>query len=283
MRFIRYGPRGAEKPGCVDAMDQMRSLDGIVNDITPAVLTGSALGELQKLSLSNLPLVRSDARIGPPLKGVGKIVAVGLNYTDHAGELGVLPPREPILFLKAASTIAGPYDPLILPRSSQKTDWEVELGVVMGQECRYVSEAAAAKAIAGYVLCNDVSERHFQLERGGQWDKGKNCDGFAPLGPWLVTADEIADPHDLQLWCDVNGKRMQDGTSRNMVFRIPFLISYISQFLSLLPGDIVITGTPAGTGIGLKPPRYLSEGDALRLGITGLGEQSYVCRAWMDA
>jgi len=273
MKLLRVGARGAERPAVLDANARVRDLSGVFKDVTPDWLAGGGCGALRNLNVEKLPLLPSDLRIGAPVSGVGKIVCVGLNYSDHAAESGMQAPEEPILFLKAGHTVQGPNDEIVIPQRSKKTDWEVELGVVIGRRALYVSEADALDYVAGYCVCNDVSERAFQLERGGQWDKGKNCDTFGPLGPWLVTVDEITHPQNLRLWLDVNDRRFQDGTTSTMIFGVRYLVHYISQFMPLEPGDIISTGTPPGVGLGQKPPVYLQPGDHIHLGIEGLGEQ----------
>lgn len=273
MKLIRYGQPGAEHPGVLDCDGAIRDLRGIVGDIDASVLAPHRLRELQDLKIETLPVVQGGVRLGPCVARPGKFLCIGLNYADHAAETGAAIPAEPIIFMKATSALSGPNDPVIQPRGSTKLDWEVELAFVIGTECRYVDEKAGAAAIAGYFVCNDVSERAFQLERGGQWDKGKGCDSFGPIGPWLVTADEVGDVGNLAMWLEVNGRRYQDGSTRTMIFKPAFLVSYLSQFMSLQPGDIVTTGTPPGVGLGQKPPVYLSVGDEMRLGIEGLGEQ----------
>jgi 2-keto-4-pentenoate hydratase/2-oxohepta-3-ene-1,7-dioic acid hydratase in catechol pathway len=274
MKLLRIGSPGAERPAVLDGKSRARDLSGIVNDFTSAWFAGGGIESLRGLDIDALPLVASNQRIGAPVSGVGKIVCVGLNYSDHAAETGQEVPNEPILFIKAGHTVQGPDDQVLLPRGSQKSDWEVELGVVIGRRVLYVSEADALDFVAGYCVCNDLSERAFQLERGGQWDKGKNCDSFGPLGPWLVTTDDVADPQKLHLWLDVNGRRYQNGTTATMVFGVRFLVHYISQFMPLEPGDVISTGTPPGVGLGQTPPVYLRPGDRMRLGIEGLGEQN---------
>jgi 2-keto-4-pentenoate hydratase/2-oxohepta-3-ene-1,7-dioic acid hydratase in catechol pathway len=283
MKLVRYGAKGLEKPGAIDKEGRIRDLSGIVPDITAETLRPANLASLCALHLEKLPLAGASARIGVPWNGVGKIVCVGLNYRDHATETGQAVPDEPVLFLKAISALNGPNDPLVLPKDSTKSDWEVELGVVMGSRARYVSNLDALDCVAGYCVINDLSERAFQLERGGTWDKGKGCDTFAPVGPWLVTADELREPDSLDLWLDVNGIRCQTGNTRTMVFDIPTLISYISQFMTLKPGDLISTGTPPGVGLGRTPPSYLKAGDRMHLGITGLGEQRQRVFAWDEA
>jgi 2-keto-4-pentenoate hydratase/2-oxohepta-3-ene-1,7-dioic acid hydratase in catechol pathway len=283
MRLVRYGPQGAEKPGLIDRQGVLRDLSGEIADIDGGVLQPAALAHLASLDPAHLPKVPDRPRFGPPVARVGKVVAIGLNYADHAAEAGMAVPKEPIVFMKATSSIGGPDDAVVIPRGSQKSDWEVELAVAIGRPARYVEEADALNHVAGYLICNDVSEREFQSERGGQWDKGKGCDSFCPLGPWLVTRDEIPDPQVLDLWLEVNGKRMQKGNTRTMVFGVAHLVHYISQFMSLQPGDIITTGTPPGVGLGMKPPRFLKPGDAMRLSIAGLGEQNQKVIAWSPA
>ncbi len=270
MRLLRWGPRGAEKPGVMDAQGRIRNLSSVVADIT-----GAALEKLSGVQdVEALPLVTGTPRIGACITGVGKIICVGLNYADHAAEAGAASPAEPVIFFKATSAISGPNDDLMLPRASHKVDWEVELCVIIGRRVVYADEAQARAAIAGYCVINDVSERAWQLERGGQWVKGKSADGFAPLGPWLVTADSVADDSSLRLWLEVDGHRYQDSTTAQMIFKPPFLVSYLSQFMSLQPGDVIATGTPPGVGLGQKPPAYLRSGQTVRLGIDGLGIQT---------
>jgi ureidoglycolate lyase len=274
MKLVRYGPAGAEKPGIVDANGTLRDLSGIIDDVAGETLSPAGLEKLRSISTATLPEVRNSERIGPCVGKVGKFICVGLNYADHAKESGAEPPKEPVLFMKATSAICGPNDDVVIPRNSKKTDWEVELGVVIGQDTRYVEEIDALRHVAGYCVINDLSEREFQLERGGQWVKGKSADTFGPMGPWLVTGDEIADPQKLALWLEVDGHRYQNGTTATMIFGVAHLVSYISQFMSLQAGDIISTGTPAGVGLGQKPqPIYLKPGQTMRLGIAGLGEQ----------
>jgi 2,4-diketo-3-deoxy-L-fuconate hydrolase len=280
MKLVRYGEPGRERPGMIDANGALHDLADHVTDIDGAALVPEALDMLRSLDPTALALVHGEHRLGPPVGKVGKVIAVGLNYADHAAESGLKVPDEPILFMKATSAICGPNDDVIIPRGSKKPDWEVELAIVIGKEARYVSEQDASDHIAGYTICNDVSERHFQIERSGQWVKGKSADTFCPLGPWLVTADEIADPQQLDLWLDVSGERMQTGSTRTMVFGAHFLVSYVSQFMTLQPGDIIPTGTPPGVGMGKKPQRWLKPGDEMRLGISGLGEQRQRVKAW---
>ena len=274
MKLLRFGPKGREKPGLLDADGGIRDLSAHVADIDGRHLGRNTLAELAGLDPSRLPQVSPDTRIGPCVGGVGKFICIGLNYSDHAAETGAEVPPEPVIFNKWTSAICGPNDEVIIPRDSRKTDWEVELGVVIGKTARYVAEADAMAHVAGYCVVNDVSEREFQLERSGTWDKGKGCDTFGPVGPWLVTPEEIADPHQLDLWLEVDGHRYQDGNTRTMVYQIPFLISYLSRFMSLQPGDVISTGTPPGVGMGQKPPVYLKPGQQMRLGIEGLGIQT---------
>jgi 2-keto-4-pentenoate hydratase/2-oxohepta-3-ene-1,7-dioic acid hydratase in catechol pathway len=280
MKLVRYGQPGQEKPGLIDAQGALRDLSGVVGDIDAGAIAPASLAKLAKLDAASLPRVDGAVRYGCPVSGVGKIVCVGLNYADHAAESGLPVPAEPVLFLKPSSSITGPNDPVIIPRNSVKTDWEVELGIVIGKKASYVEESEALEYVAGYAVVNDVSEREYQIERGGQWDKGKGCDTFAPIGPWLVTRDEIADPQNLDMWLEVNGHRYQNGSTRTMVFGVATLVSYISQFMTLQPGDVISTGTPPGVGLGQKPPVYLKAGDVMRLSIAGLGEQRQVLQAW---
>ncbi len=273
MKLLRYGPAGQEKPGLLDASGTIRDLSTTIPDIAGSSLSPAGLDKLKSLDPQALKAVPGTPRIGPCVGHVGKFICIGLNYSDHAAETGATVPPEPIIFMKATSAITGPNDDVIIPKTSQKTDWEVELGVVIGSVARYVSEADAMKHVAGYCLINDVSERAFQTERHGQWTKGKSCDSFGPIGPWLVTADEVPDPQNLAMFCDINGKRFQNGSTKTMVYGVRYLISYLSQFMSLQPGDIISTGTPPGVGMGQKPPLYLKDGDKIHLGIAGLGEQ----------
>ena len=273
MKLLRYGPVGEEKPGLIDASGAIRDLSGVVPDLANHALLPDSLARLREIDLTTLPKVDGDPRIGPCVAHVGKFICAGLNYSDHAAESGMAIPAEPIIFMKATSCIGGPNDDILLPRGSQKTDWEVELGVIIGKTAKYVSEEEALSHVAGYCLINDISERAYQLEGTGQWVKGKSADTFGPIGPWLVTPDEVGPWDALDMWLDVNGTRRQRGSTRTMVFGVPFLISYLSRFMSLHPGDIISTGTPPGVGLGYKPPVYLREGDEVRLGITGLGEQ----------
>ncbi|HEY4275974.1 MAG TPA: fumarylacetoacetate hydrolase family protein [Rhizomicrobium sp.] len=280
MKLIRWGAKGAEKPGLLDAAGIRLDLSEHIGDITPDLLSPEGLKKLAGIDAAALPVVPAEARAGVPLTGISKFICVGLNYADHAAETGAQPPKEPILFLKAISALNGPDDDIIIPRGSVKTDWEVELGVVIGTRASYVNEQDAMKHVAGYCTVNDVSEREYQSERGGQWDKGKGCDSFGPVGPWLVTRDEIADPQILKLWTDVNGVRRQNGSTRTMIFDVRTLVSYISHFMTLMPGDIIATGTPPGVALGMKPPQYLKAGDTLRLSVEGLGEQNSRLVAW---
>lgn len=273
MKLLRHGAPGAEKPGLLDDEGRIRDLSSVITDIAGEAITPEGLGRLRALDVSALPRVDGTPRLGPCVGQVGKFVCIGLNYSDHAAETGAQVPAEPVIFNKWTSAICGPDDDVRIPRGSHKTDWEVELGVVIGRGGRYIAEADAMDHVAGYCVINDVSERAFQLEGTGTWDKGKGCDTFGPLGPWLVTADEIPDPHALGLWLEVDGHRYQDGNTRTMVFQVPFLISYLSRFMSLQPGDVISTGTPPGVGLGQKPPVYLRPGQVMRLGIDGLGEQ----------
>jgi len=280
MKLVRYGAPGREQPGLIDGEGTLRGLGGRIADIDGETLAPARLEHLRAIDPRTLPAVPGQPRLGPPVARVGKIVAIGLNYSDHAAETGAKIPSEPIIFMKATSAISGPFDSIVIPRDSVKTDWEVELAVVIGTEARYVEERDALRHVAGYMICNDVSEREFQTERGGQWDKGKGCDSFAPLGPWLVTADEVPDPQALDMWLDVNGQRMQTGATGTMIFGVATLISYVSRFMSLQPGDVLTTGTPPGVGLAKKPPRFLQPGDTVSLGVAGLGEQRQTCVPW---
>jgi 2-keto-4-pentenoate hydratase/2-oxohepta-3-ene-1,7-dioic acid hydratase in catechol pathway len=270
MKFLRYGPCGAEKPAVLDAAGKLRDLSGAIPDLSGEVLT--RLGSLN-IDPEKLPLVPGNPRIGACVAGTGKFICIGLNYADHAAESGLQVPPEPVIFMKATSAICGPNDPILLPRGSVKTDWEVELGVVIGKPAKYVSEADALAHVAGYCVVNDVSERAFQTERSGQWTKGKSCDNFGQIGPWLVTPDEVPDPQNLAMWLKVGDEMMQNGSTRTMVYGVAHIVAYLSQFFTLHPGDIISTGTPPGVGMGMKPPRYLREGEVVSLGIAGLGEQ----------
>jgi 2-keto-4-pentenoate hydratase/2-oxohepta-3-ene-1,7-dioic acid hydratase in catechol pathway len=273
MKLLRYGPPGSEKPGMLDGQDAIRDLSGVIADVSGAALLPESLDRLRKLDPATLPRVEGSSRLGPCVAGVGKFICVGLNYSDHAAESGMTVPVEPIIFMKATSSIVGPNDDVAIPRGSLKMDWEVELGVVIGKTAKYVEERDAMGHVAGFCIVHDVSERAFQLEGTGQWVKGKSADTFGPIGPWLVTPDEIQDCSDLDMWLEVDGKRYQTGNTRTMVFNVPFLVSYLSRFMSLRAGDIISTGTPPGVGHGLKPPVYLRQGNVVRLGVGGLGEQ----------
>jgi 2-keto-4-pentenoate hydratase/2-oxohepta-3-ene-1,7-dioic acid hydratase in catechol pathway len=279
MKLLRYGEPGAEKPGLLDAEGGIRDLSAHVTDIGGAALDPVALAELAKLDPQTLPAVSGSPRIGPCVANVGKFICIGLNYADHAAESGLAVPSEPVVFMKASSAIVGPDDDVLIPRGSEKTDWEVELGIVIGRKAKYVSEAEALDYVAGYCVAHDVSERAFQNERQGQWTKGKSCDTFGPIGPWMVTKDEIADPQQLGMWLKVNGETMQNGSTRTMVYQVAYLVSYLSQFMSLMPGDIISTGTPPGVGMGMKPQRFLRAGDVIELGIEGLGTQKQNVKA----
>jgi 2-keto-4-pentenoate hydratase/2-oxohepta-3-ene-1,7-dioic acid hydratase in catechol pathway len=280
MKLLRWGPIGQEKPGILDAAGGMRDLSGVVGDIDPSTVTPEGLAKIAAVDPASLPAVPSGARIGACVGNVGKLICIGLNYSDHAAETGAKPPPEPIIFMKANSAIVGPNDDVRIPRGSKKTDWEVELAFVIGKTAKYVDEANALDHVAGYCICNDVSEREFQAERAGQWTKGKSCDTFGPLGPWLVTADEVADPQKLGMTLDVNGKRFQDGSTKTMIFGVAHLVHYLSQFFTLHPGDVVSTGTPPGVGLGVKPePVFLKAGDVMDVAIEGLGTQRQVCVA----
>lgn len=284
MKLMRYGAKGAEKPALLDAQGVVRDLSGELIDITALTLTPHGLQRLRDVNTANLPVVADPGRIAPPWTGMGKFLCVGLNYADHAAESGLPVPAEPVLFTKTLSCLVGCNDAVVLPKDSVKGDWEVELGVVIGTKARYVSEADALKHVAGYCIVNDVSEREYQIERGGTWDKGKGCDTFGPVGPWMVTADEVGDPQALSMWLEVNGKRMQNGSTKTMIFGVAQLVSYISRFMTLYPGDLISTGTPPGVGMGVKPnPVYLKPGDTMRLGIEGLGEQQQKVFAWDPA
>ena len=273
MKLLRYGPAGQEKPGLLDSNNQIRDLSGIVPDIAREALLPGSIDRLRQLDPASLPVVKGTPRIGPCVGQVGKFICVGLNYSDHAAESGMAVPTEPILFMKATSSIVGPDDDILLPRGSQKTDWEVELGVVIGKPGKYVSEADSLAHIAGYCVVHDISERAYQLEGTGQWVKGKSADTFGPIGPWLVTTDEVPDPGNLRLWLDLDGTRRQDGSTKTLIFGVQYLVSYISRFMSLQSGDVITTGTPPGVGHGQKPPVYLRAGNEVRLGVEGLGEQ----------
>jgi len=278
MKLVRYGKPGQEKPGLIDSHGQLRDLSKVIQDVSPDQLSDKALAKLRKLKTDKLPLVKGKPRMGCPISHISKFVAIGLNYADHAAEAGMPIPKEPIVFLKANNSIQGPDDNVMLPKGSVKSDWEVELGIVIGTEARYVSQKDALNHVAGYCVVNDVSEREYQLERGGRWDKGKGCDTFGPIGPWLVTRDEVPNPQKLHMWLDHNGQRMQDGNTKTMIFGVAKLVSYVSQFMTLNPGDVITTGTPPGVGMGVKKngkpaPVFLKAGDTMALGIEGLGVQ----------
>jgi 2-keto-4-pentenoate hydratase/2-oxohepta-3-ene-1,7-dioic acid hydratase in catechol pathway len=276
MKLLRFGPAGNERPGILDRHNQIRDLSGVVADISHTVLSPESIDSLRTLDLDSLPVVSGQSRVGACVGGVGKFICIGLNYSDHAAEANMAVPKEPVIFMKATSAICGPNDNVVIPRGSLKTDWEVELGVVIGKTAKYVTESNALSHVAGYCVVNDVSERTFQLEGTGQWTKGKSADSFGPIGPWLVTTDEIPDPQTLGMWLEIDGHRYQDGSSRTMVFGVAHLISYLSQFMSLQPGDIISTGTPPGVGMGQKPPIFLKAGNKIRLGIEGLGQQAQI-------
>ena len=281
MKLLRYGPKGQEKPGLLDADGRIRDLSGFVADITPAQLWGEGLEALKAVDPTTLPLVEGELRYGVPVNGSRKFIAIGLNFADHAAESNLPIPSEPVVFTKAISCLTGPNDTVIIPRGSEKTDWEVELGIVIGKAASYVDQAEALDHVAGYVLINDVSERAFQTERGGTWDKGKGCDTFGPVGPWIVTIDEVGDVQALDMWLDLNGKRMQTGNTKTMIFGVAEIVSYVSQFMTLEPGDLITTGTPPGVGLGQKPePFYLKPGDVMELGIEKLGVQRQQVMAW---
>ncbi|QJR82272.1 fumarylacetoacetate hydrolase family protein [Alteromonas pelagimontana] len=282
MKLIRYGEAGKEKPGIVDTKGAYRDLSKHINDVAGATLGADSLSALQQLDIDSLPEIPADVRLGPCVGNVGKFICIGLNYEDHARETSADIPQEPIIFMKATSAISGPNDPIIRPKNSTKLDWEVELAIVIGESISYADEAQAEKAIAGYCICNDISEREFQLERGGQWDKGKGCDSFGPLGPWLVTKEEIKDVLNLDMTLQVNGKQYQNGSTRTMIFPPAYVVSYISQFMSLQPGDVISTGTPPGVGLGMKPPVWLQPGDNVELQITGLGQQRQVVKDYQE-
>ena len=280
MKLLRYGPVGHERPAMIDREGNLRDLSAVVGEIDAAAISSAGIARLAALDPAQLPKVSGQPRIGIPVASVGKMICVGLNYSDHAKETGMQVPVEPIIFMKATSAFVGPNDAVIIPKDSKKTDWEVELGVVIGKKAAHVSEDSALDYVAGYCVVNDVSEREFQLERVGQWTKGKSCDTFGPIGPWLVTKDEVADPQNLSMRLEVNGKKMQNGSTKTMVYGVKFLVSYLSRFMTLHPGDIISTGTPPGVGSGMKPPVFLKAGDVMTLGIEGLGEQRQELRAW---
>lgn len=273
MKLLRFGPRGAEKPGLLESDGTIRDLSSVVDDISGETLSDAGLAALKDVDPSTLPAVDANTRLGSPIAGTGKFICIGLNYADHAEESGLPVPSEPVIFMKATSAICGPNDPIIIPRGSEKTDWEVELAVVIGTRAKYVSEEDALNYVAGYCVTNDVSERAFQIERQGQWTKGKSCDNYGQIGPWLVTRDEVADPQDLSMWLKVNGETKQDGSTNTMVYGVAHVVSYLSQFMSLMPGDVISTGTPPGVGMGQSPQQYLRAGDVVELGIAGLGTQ----------
>jgi len=280
MKLLRYGPKGQEKPGLLDAQGRIRDLSKVVGDIDGSVLGRESLAKLREIDPASLPLVEGNPRIGPCVARIGKFICIGLNYADHAAESNLPVPTEPVVFNKWNSAVCGPNDDVEIPRGSKKTDWEVELGVVIGKPAKYIDEANALDYVAGYCVINDVSEREWQIERGGTWDKGKGFDTFGPIGPWLVTADEVADPQNLDMWLEVDGHRYQNGNTRTMVFGVAQLVSYLSQCMSLQPGDVISTGTPPGVGLGVKPePVFLKAGQVMRLGIQGLGEQQQKTRA----
>ena len=274
MKLFRHGAIGREKPGLIDRSGKLRDLSKIIDDITPEAISPQELEKLKAVDGDGLPLINGKPRFGCPVAGIRNFIAIGLNYTDHAEESGLPVPEEPIIFNKHLSAICGPNDDIVLPRNSRKADWEVELGIFIGQPAKAVSEADALNHVAGYTVVNDVSEREYQIERKGQWVKGKSLDTFGPVGPWLVTRDEVPDPQALPLWLELNGERVQNGTTAKMIFPVRFLVSYVSQFMTLMAGDLIFTGTPAGVGMGMKPPRFLAEGDRIRLSVEGLGEQN---------
>ena len=288
MKLVRYGKPGKEKPGLIDADGKLRDLSSVIPDVSPQYLGDAMLAKLRKIKTASLPLVKGKPRLGCPVAHVGKFIAIGLNYADHAAESGMPIPKEPIVFMKATTCIQGPNDDVMLPKNSVKTDWEVELGVVIGTTARYVSQKDALNHVAGYCLINDVSEREYQIERGGTWDKGKGCDTFGPIGPWLVTRDDVPNPQKLDMWLDLNGERMQTGNTKTMIFGVAKLVSSVSQFMTLMPGDVITTGTPPGVGMGIKKngkaaPIYLKRGDTIALGIEGLGEQHQTVIAYKKA
>ena len=288
MKLVRYGNPGKEKPGLIDGQGKLRDLSSVIKDLGPDQLGDVAIGKLRKLKTDKLPLVKGSPRYGSPIANVPKFIAIGLNYADHAAESNLPIPKEPVVFMKATSCIQGPNDPVMLPKGSVKTDWEVELGVVIGTRASYVSQKEALNYVAGYCTINDVSEREYQIERGGTWDKGKGCDTFGPLGPWLVTRDEVPNPQKLTMWLDVNGERKQSGSTKTMIFSVAKIVSYVSQFMTLEPGDVITTGTPPGVGMGMKKdgqpaPQYLKKGDRISLGIEGLGEQHQTVTAFKSA
>lgn len=273
MKLLRFGERGNEKPGAIDADGVIRDLSSVVDDISSATLSPALLSRLRDVELTKLPRVEAGVRIAEPVRDIRKFIAIGLNYYDHAKEVGADIPTEPVIFMKATSCIQGPDDPVMIPRGAEKVDWEVELGIVIGKRASYVTPDNALEHVAGYCLVNDVSERNYQMERGGTWDKGKGCDTFGPIGPWLVTTDEVTNPQNLDIWLKLNGEAMQTGNTSTMIFDVKTLVSYVSEFMTLEPGDVITTGTPPGVGLGMKPPRFLQAGDVMTLGIAGLGEQ----------
>ncbi|NKE46856.1 fumarylacetoacetate hydrolase family protein [Roseomonas frigidaquae] len=273
MKLLRYGPAGQEKPGLLDSSGTIRDLSGVIPDLSGVALSAAGLAQIAALDPASLPAVTGTPRLGPPVTGMKNFVCIGLNYADHAAETGAAIPKEPIVFLKSLGALCGPNDDVMIPKDSVKTDWEVELAIIIGSTAKCVPEETAMEHVAGYAVCNDVSEREWQIERGGTWDKGKGCDTFGPLGPWLVTRDEVADPQDLSMTLDVDGARMQDGSTRTMIFGVRHLVSYVSHFITLHPGDVISTGTPPGVGLGQKPPVFLKPGQTIRLSIQGLGEQ----------
>ena len=276
MKLVRFGAEGDERPGLIDEHGNLRDLSAYVDDISGQTLSDAKLLKLSKINPNSLPNIDKSTRLGPCVSGVGKFICIGLNYADHAEEAGMEVPSEPVIFMKATSAICGPTDPILLPRGSVKTDWEVELAIVIGKKAKYIELGDAMSYVAGYAASNDISERTYQLEGSGQWTKGKSCDSFGPLGPWLVTKDEIPNPQNLSMWLSLNGKKMQDGSTSTMVYGVEFLVHYISQFMSLIPGDIISTGTPPGVGLGMKPPVYLKAGDIVTLGVEGLGEHNQI-------
>ena len=277
MKLLRFGNSGEEKPGVIDSNGKIRDLSNVIDDINGQTISQESLGQLKKLDILSLPEVTGNPRIGPCVNDVGKFLCIGLNYSDHAAETGLEPPEEPILFSKATSAIIGPNDDVEIPRTSLATDWEVELGIIIGKKAKYISEDDAKNYIAGYCVVNDVSERDFQIKRSGQWTKGKSCDTFGPIGPYLVTTDEIEDVQNLSMYLDVNGKRMQTGSTKTMIFSAYHIVHYLSQFMTLFPGDVIATGTPPGVGMGMQPPVYLKPGDVMKLGIDNLGDQEQKC------
>ena len=277
MKLLRFGNSGEEKPGIIDSNGKIRDLSNVIDDINGQTISQESLGQLKKLDILSLPEVTGNPRIGPCVNDVGKFLCIGLNYSDHAAETGLEPPEEPILFAKATSAIIGPNDDVEIPRNSSATDWEVELGIIIGKKAKYISEDDAKNYIAGYCVVNDVSERDFQIKRSGQWTKGKSCDTFGPIGPYLVTTDEIEDVQNLSMYLDVNGKRMQTGSTKTMIFSAYHIVHYLSQFMTLFPGDLIATGTPPGVGMGMQPPVYLKPGDVMKLGIDNLGDQEQKC------